>query len=163
MGATGYAVRVPVVCKEKERVAAFTSVKIDKIVSLKSDLVLAFSDLQAEIAAELIKNSVAVTTYNQRDVADILAMFCHLSATVGASGKAEALALRYEKRLFELRMAQKHVDRIRVYFEEWASPTITGIKWVSELIEITGGTDVSSTLASNEPATDRVVTSEEVI
>ena len=92
VGVTGYAVRPPVVRKEKERVAAFTSAKIDKILSLKPDLVLAFSDLQAEIAAELIKNSVAVMTYNQRDVAGILAMIRHLGATVGASGKAEALA-----------------------------------------------------------------------
>ena len=163
VGVTGYAVRPPVVRKEKERVAAFTSAKIDKILSLKPDLVLAFSDLQAEIAAELIKNSVAVMTYNQRDVAGILAMIRHLGATVGASGKAEALALRYEKRLMDLRVAQKPIDRQRIYFEEWDSPMITGIKWVSELIEIAGGTDVFSKLASNESATDRVVTSEEII
>ena len=89
---------------------------------------LAFSDLQAEIAAELIKNSVTVMTYNQRDVAGILAMIRHLGATVGASSKAEALALRYKKRLRDPRMAKKPVDRRRVYFEEWDSPMITGIK-----------------------------------
>ena len=79
VGVTGYAVRPPVVRKEKERVGAFISAKIDKILSLKPDLVLAFSDLQAEIAAELIKNSVAVMTYNQRDIAGILAMIRHLA------------------------------------------------------------------------------------
>ena len=94
-------------------------------------------------------------TYNQRDVSGILAMIRHLGATVGASGRAEALALRYEKRLMDLQMAQKPVGRRRVYFEEWDSPMITGIKWVSELIEIAGGTDVFSTLSSNEFATDR--------
>jgi len=163
VGVTGYAVRPPVVRKEKDRVAAFTSAKIDKILSLKPDLVLAFSDLQAEIAAELIKNGVAVMTYNQRDVNGILAMIRHLGSTVGVCDKAEALALSYEKRLADLRAKKKTNNRPRVYFEEWDSPMITGIKWVSELVEMAGGTDVFSTLSSNESATDRVVTSKKVI
>ena len=163
VGVTGYAVRPPAVRKEKERVAAFTSAKIDKILSLKPDLVLAFSDLQAEIAAVLIKNSVAVMTYNQRDIAGILAMIRHLGATVGVSDKAEALALSYEKRLADLRNLERHDVPPRVYFEEWDSPMITGIKWVSELVEIAGGADVFSELSFNEAATDRIVTSEEVI
>ena len=163
VGVTGYAVRPPSVRKEKERVAAFTSAKIDKILSLNPDLVLAFSDLQAEIAAELIKNGVAVMTYNQRDIGGILAMIRHLGATVGAGIKAEELASSYEKRLADLRTVSKTNVRPRVYFEEWDSPMITGIKWVSELIEIAGGTDVFSRLSSNEAATDRIVTSEEVI
>ena len=162
-GVTGYAVRPPVVRKEKERVAAFTSAKIDKILSLKPDLVLAFSDLQAEIAAELIKNGVAVMTYNQRDITGILAMIRHLGSTVGVGDKAEALALSYEKRLTDLRAKKNTNNRPRVYFEEWDSPMITGIKWVSELVEMAGGTDVFSSLSSNESATDRVVTSEKVI
>ncbi len=124
---------------------------------------LAFSDLQTEIAAEFIKNGMAVMTYNQRDDAGVLLMIRRLGATVGTSGKAEALALRYEKRLMDLRMAQKPVDRQRVYFEEWYSPMITGIQWVSELIEIAVGTHVFSTLASNEFATNCVVSAEEVI
>lgn len=163
VGVTGYAVRPPVVRKEKERVAAFTSAKIDKILSLSPDLVLAFSDLQAEIAAELIKNGVAVMTYNQRDIAGILAMIRHLGATVGVGSKAEELASSYENRLTDLRSVQKTVGRPRVYFEEWDVPMITGIKWVSELVEIAGGTDVFSTHSANEAATDRIVTSEEVI
>ena len=128
VGVTGYAVRPPVVRKEKERVAAFTSAKIDKILALSPDLVLAFSDLQAEIAAELIKNGVAVMTYNQRDIAGILAMIRHLGATVGAGSKAEELASSYENRLAELRSVQKTGGRPRVYFEEWDVPMITGIK-----------------------------------
>ena len=162
-GVTGYAVRPPVVRMEKEGVAAFTSAKIDKILSLTPDLVLAFADLQAEIAAELITNGVAVMTYNQRDIAGILSMIRHLGATVGASVEAEALALSYEKRLVDLRLGQKPVDRPRVYFEEWDTPMINGIKWVSELIEKAGGTDVFSTLSSNESVTDRVVTPARVI
>ena len=163
VGVTGYAVRPPIVRKEKERVAAFTSAKIDKILSLSPDLVLAFSDLQAEIAAELIKNGVAVMTYNQRDIAGILAMIRHLGAIVGAGDKAEELASSYENRLADLRTVQKTDGRPRVYFEEWDLPMITGIKWVSELVEIAGGTDVFATLSANDAATDRIVTSEEVI
>ena len=163
VGVTGYAVRPPAVRKEKERVAAFTSAKIDKILSLKPDLVLAFSDLQAEIVADLIKNGVAVMAYNQRDIAGIFSMIRHLGATVGVGEKAESLASSYEKRLADLRNLERHDVRPRVYFEEWDSPMITGIKWVSELVEIAGGTDVFSALSSNEAATDRIVTSSDVI
>ena len=130
VGVTGYAVRPPAVRKEKERVAAFTSAKIDKILSLKPDLVLAFSDLQAEIVADLIKNSVAVMAYNQRDIGGILSMIRHLGATVGVGRKAESLALSYEKRLADLRKLERRDDQPRVYFEEWDSPIITGIKWI---------------------------------
>ena len=98
VGVTGYAVRPPIVRSEKVRVATFTSAKIDKILSLQPDLVLAFSDLQADIAAELIKNGVAVMTYNQRDIAGILTMIRHLGAVVGAGDKAAELASSYEKR-----------------------------------------------------------------
>ena len=91
VGVTGYAVRPPIVRKEKERVGTFTSTKIDKIISLKPDLVLAFSDLQAEIAAKLIKNGIAVMTYNQRDIAGILAMIRHLGATVGVGKQLKKL------------------------------------------------------------------------
>ena len=163
VGVTGYAVRPPVVRLEKERVAAFTSAKIDKILSLQPDLVLAFSDLQADIAAELIKSGLAVMTYNQRDIAGILAMIRHLGAIVGAGDKAEKLASSFEKRLNDLQIKKKYVDRPRVYFEEWDSPMITGIKWVSELIEIAGGQDVFFELSGNESATDRIVVSQQVI
>ena len=163
VGVTGYAVRPPIVRKEKERVATFTSAKIDKIISLKPDLVLAFSDLQAKIAAKLIKNGIAVMTYNQRDMAGILAMIRHLGATVGVRETAEEIASSYERRLVGLRNAKKVVARPQVYFEEWDSPMITGIKWVSELIEIAGGVDVFSELSSNEAATDRIVSSQQVI
>jgi iron complex transport system substrate-binding protein len=163
VGVTGYAVRPPVVRKEKERVASFTSAKIDKILSLQPDLVLAFSDLQADIAAELIKSGVAVMTYNQRDIAGILAMIRHLGATVGVGDKAEDLASSYEKRLNDLQIGRKYIDRPRVYFEEWDTPMITGIRWVSEMIELAGGQDVFFELSSKKAATDRIVTSQQVI
>ena len=102
VGVTGYAMRPPIVRKEKERVGTFTSAKIDKIISLKPDLVLAFSDLQAKIAAKLIKNGIAVMTYNQRDIAGILAMIRHLGATVGVGETAEEIASSYERRLMDL-------------------------------------------------------------
>ena len=142
VGVTGYAVRPPIVRKEKERIASFTSAKINKIISLKPDLVLAFSDLQAKIAAKLIKNGIAVMTYNQRDIAGILAMIRHLGAIVGVGETAEEIAPSYERRLIDLTNAKKALARPQVYFQEWDSPMITGIKWVSELIEIAGGVDV---------------------
>ena len=163
VGVTGYAVRPPVVREEKERVAAFTSAKINKILSLQPDLVLAFSDLQADIAAELIKSGVAVMAYNQRDIAGILAMIRHLGTIVGVGDKAEELASSYEKRLNDIQIKKKDVDRPRIYFEEWDSPMITGIKWVSELIEVAGGKDVFFELSGNESATDRIVASQQVI
>ena len=163
VGVTGYALRPPIVRTEKERVAAFTSAKIDKILSLKPDLVLAFSDLQAKIAADLIKSGISVMTYNHRDIAGILAMIRHLGATVGVGEAAEELASSYERRLLDQRNEKKAAARPLVYFEEWDSPMISGIKWVSELIEIAGGVDVFSELSSNEAATDRIVTSQQVI
>jgi len=163
VGVTGYAVRPSVVREEKERVAAFTSAKIDRILSLQPDLVLAFSDLQADIAAVLIKSGVAVMAYNQRDISGILAMIRHLGAIVGVGDKADKLASSYEKRLKDIQIKKQNIYRPRVYFEEWDSPMITGIKWVSELIEIAGGQDVFFELSSNEAATDRIVDSQQVI
>ena len=107
VGIMGYAVRPPIVRRKKERVANFTSAKIDKIFSLKPDLVLAFSDLQAKIAADLIKNGIAVMAYNQRNIAGILAMIRHLGATVGVGDAAEELASSYERRLFDQRNEEK--------------------------------------------------------
>ena len=163
VGVTGYAVRPPIVRSEKVRVANFTSAKIDRILSLQPDLVLAFSDLQADIVAELIKSGLTVMTYNQRDIAGILAMIRHLGATVGVGDKAEELAASYEKRLNDIHIKKKDVYRPRVYFEEWDSPMITGIKWVSELIEVAGGQDIFLELSGNEAATDRIVASRQVI
>ena len=163
VGVTGYAVRPRRVRREKPRVAAFTSADIPKILALEPDLVLTFSDLQAEIASELISKGVTVMAYNQRDVAGILAMIRHLGAMVGRSKHAARLVDHYERRLDRLAARVEGQPRPRVYFEEWDEPMISAISWVSELIEIAGGRDVFPHLARHEAAAERIVQPETVI
>ena len=160
---SGYAVRPKRVRKEKPRVSAFTSADIPKILALEPDLVLTFSDLQADIAAELLRAGIMVVGYNQRDIAGILAMIRHLGAMVGRERDASFLADEYERRLERIARDTPAHDRQRVYFEEWDEPMISGIKWVSELIGIVGGRDVFPDQAKAANATDRIVTSEQVI
>ena len=163
-GVSGYAVRPARVRKEKPRVSAFISADVPKILALKPDLVLTFSDLQADIAAELIRANVAVHAFNQRDVAGILAMIRTLGALVGASAKAEALAASLATRLDGIRARASSLKRRpRVYFEEWDEPMISGIGWVSELIDIAGGIDVFAELSTQKSAKDRIVSAEQVI
>jgi iron complex transport system substrate-binding protein len=163
VGVSGYAVRPPRVRKEKPRVSAFISADIPKILALEPDLVLCFSDLQAGIATELIRAGVAVHVFNQRDVAGILAMIRTLGALVGEPEKAAALAGTLARRLDEVARAVRGKPRPRVYFEEWDDPLITGIGWVSELIEIAGGEDVFPHLRRQKSAKDRIVTLDAVI
>lgn len=162
VGVSGYAVRPPQVRREKPRVAAFTSADIPKILALEPDLVLTFSDLQAPIVADLIREGVTVMAYNQRDIAGILAMIRHLGATVGAADRAEALAAGYEARLASI-AARATGPRPTVYFEEWDEPMISGIQWVSELIEIAGGREAFPDLADKKSARDRILTPDRVI
>lgn len=162
VGVSGYAVRPPQVRREKPRVAAFTSADIPKILALEPDLVLTFSDLQAPIVADLIREGVTVMAYNQRDIAGILAMIRHLGATVGAADRAEALAAGYEARLASV-AARATGPRPTVYFEEWDEPMISGIQWVSELIEIAGGREAFPDLAGKKSARDRILTPDRVI
>lgn len=162
VGVSGYAVRPPQVRREKPRVAAFTSADIPKILALEPDLVLTFSDLQAPIVADLIREGVTVMAYNQRDLAGILAMIRHLGATVGAADRAEALAAGYEARLASV-AARATGPRPTVYFEEWDEPMISGIQWVSELIEIAGGREAFPDLADKKSARDRILTPDRVI
>ena len=163
VGVSGYAVRPKQVRREKPRVSAFTSADIPKILALDPDLVLTFSDLQAEIAAELIRSGVAVMAYNQRDVAGILAMIRHLGATVGKGCSAARLVDHYQQRLAKVAAKAEGRARPTVYFEEWDEPMITGIGWVSELIGIAGGREVFPDLAGKDKARDRFVTSDQVI
>jgi iron complex transport system substrate-binding protein len=163
VGVSGYAVRPPQVRREKPRVSAFTSADIPKILALKPDLVFTFSDLQAEIAAELIRAGVTVHAFNQRDIAGILAMIRTIGALVGAADKAEALAQHYEARLAQARASTLSLPRPKVYFEEWDNPLISGICWVSELIEAAGGEDVFAALRSKQSAKDRIVAMEDVV
>jgi iron complex transport system substrate-binding protein len=130
VGVSGYAVRPPRVRKEKPRVSAFISADVPKILSLESDLVLTFSDLQADIARDLVRAGVAVHAFNQRDIAGILAMVRMLGAMVGAPEKAAALAADLENRVAAAQTrAERLPRRPRVYFEEWDEPMISAIGW----------------------------------
>jgi iron complex transport system substrate-binding protein len=164
VGISGYVVRPPRARREKPRVSAFTSADIPKILALAPDLVLTFSDLQADIAAALIRANVDVHAFNQRSVAQILDMIRTLGALVGASDRAARLAgdLAARVDVARQRAAQSH-HRPRVYFEEWDEPMISVIGWVSELIEAAGGIDVFADRASCKSAKDRIVTAEDVI
>ncbi len=157
VGISGYTVRPPRARREKPRVSSFLSAKTDRILELKPDLVLGFSDLQADIARELAKAGLNVMIFNQRSVDEILSMILALSALVGASGKGTALVSRLEHGLLEVReRARAFPRRPRVYFEEWDEPMISGIRWVSELVEIAGGDDVLSELSRAPAATGRI-------
>lgn len=163
VGVSGYAVRPARVRREKPRVSAFTSADIPKILALDPDLVLTFSDLQADIAAELIRAGIAVVAYNQRNIAGILAMIRHLGATIGQAERADALAKDCEQRLKEAAASVAGKPRPLVYFEEWDDSMISGIKWVSELIEIAGGREAFPKKAEGAAARDRIVSADEVI
>jgi iron complex transport system substrate-binding protein len=162
-GVSGYAVRPPRVRREKPRVSAFISADIGKIINLEPDLVLTFSDLQAEIAAELVRQGVAVHAFNQRDVAGIFAMIETLSALIGAADKGAKLCSELRARVEAVKARQQNGPRPRVYFEEWDEPMISGIGWVSELVQIAGGDDVFPELAGRKSAKERFVGAEQVI
>jgi iron complex transport system substrate-binding protein len=162
VGVSGYAVRPARVRREKPRVSAFISADIPKILKLEPDLVLAFSDLQAEMVADLVRAGVAVHVFNQRDIAGILAMIRTLGALVDAADRADALARRYEQRLAAIASAARPLRKPRVYFEEWDDPLISGIGWVSELIEIAGGEDVLPNLRFQQSAKNRIVSPDDV-
>src|SRR3954463_13114561 len=162
VGVSGYAVRPPGVRREKPRVSAFISADIPKILALEPDLVLAFSDLQADISADLVRAGVALHVFNQRDVAGILAMIRTLGALVDAAKRADQLASSYQRRLATIASAPRPSPKPRVYFEEWDDPLISGIGWVSELIEIAGGEDILPGLRFQQAARDRIVSPEMV-
>ena len=163
VGVSGYAVRPTRVRREKPRVSAFISADIPKIVALEPDLVLTFSDIQADITAEMMRAGLTVMAYNQRDIAGILSMIRHLGATVGEPERADRLADDLKRRLEAIAGQPGPRRAPMVYFEEWDDPMISGIKWVCELIEIAGGRDAFPDRAGRDRAMDRVVTSAEVI
>jgi iron complex transport system substrate-binding protein len=162
VGVSGYAVRPPRVRREKPRVSAFISADIAKIFALEPDLVLAFSDLQADIVADLVRAGVAMHVFNQRDIAGILAMIRTLGALVDAAERADRLARQYERRLTEIAGIARPSPKPKVYFEEWDEPLISGIGWVSELIEIAGGEDILPKLRFQQSAKDRIISPEVV-
>lgn len=158
VGISGFTVRPPQARREKPKVSAFTSAKIDRILGLGPDLVLGFSNLQADIAAQLIRGGVPVHIFNQRSVEEILAMIAMLGAMVGATAKATALITDFEARMNHIRRSGAALARRpRIYFEEWDDPMISGIRWVSELIGIAGGDDCFPELAAAPSAKQRII------
>lgn len=158
VGISGFTVRPPQARKEKPKISAFTSAKIDAILDLKPDLVLGFSNLQGDIARDLIKAGVEVYVFNHRSVEGILRMIATLGALIGESAKGEALAKELAQRVENIRTQTALLPRRpRVYFEEWDEPIISGIRWVSELIEIAGGEDCFPELASQSLAGNRII------
>lgn len=162
VGVSGYAVRPPQVRREKPRVSAFISADVPKILKLEPDLVLAFSDLQADIVADLVRAGIAIHVFNQRSIAGILVMIRTLGAMVGVAEHAEQLAAGYERRLAQIASTPRPATRPGVYFEEWDDPLISGIGWVSELIEIAGGRDVFAELKDRHSAKERIVSPDAV-
>jgi iron complex transport system substrate-binding protein len=164
VGISGYVVRPPQARREKPRLSAFTSANIDKILALEPDLVLTFSDLQAGIVADLVRRGLDVHAFNQRSVAGILDMIRTLGAMVDASERARQLVGTLETRLAEARSrAERLPKRPKVFFEEWDEPLISGIGWVSELVEIAGGIDIFADRRHQGAAKNRIVTAEEVV
>jgi iron complex transport system substrate-binding protein len=164
VGISGYVVRPPQARREKPRVSAFTSAKIDKILALKPDLVLTFSDLQANIVADLIRRGLNVHAFNQRTVAGILDMIRMVGAMVDVGERAEELVAALEAGLVQARTRSECLPkRPKVFFEEWDDPLISGIGWVSELIEFAGGIDIFADRRSQGAANDRIVRMEEVV
>jgi iron complex transport system substrate-binding protein len=158
VGISGYTVRPRRAREEKPKVSAFLSAKIDKILALEPDCVFGFSDLQADIAASLIRAGVQVTVFNQRRVDEIFAMLYQVGAMVGEAEQASAHIAQVQADLQAIRVqASSFTRRPRVYFEEWDQPHISAIRWVSELIGIAGGDDIFPELAVQSLGKDRII------
>ena len=158
VGISGFTVRPPRARKEKPRVSAFTSAKIDRIQALQPDLVLGFSDLQADIAAQLARVGLEVHLFNQRSVTEILRMIRTLGGMIGCEARTAELAARLEDGVHAARARARALPRRpRVYFEEWDEPQISGIRWVSELIGIAGGDDCFPELATQPLGRQRII------
>jgi len=163
VGISGYTVRPPE-AREKPKVSSFLHARYEKIEALQPDLILAFSDLQAEIANDLVKRGYPVFTFNQRSVAEILQMIRVLAGIIGVATKGEALAASLERGLDDIRdRAATLPFRPKVFFEEWYDPLISGIRWTEELVRVAGGEPIFPELAQSSLAKDRIVSSDQVI
>ena len=164
VGISGYTVRPPAARKEKPRISAFLSAKINEILDLKPDHVFGFSDLQADIASTLIRNGVPVTIFNQRSVEEIFSMLYQVGSIVGQSDEAIRQIALIQAHLKHIKVKSETFKvRPKIYFEEWDSPYISGIQWVSELIEIAGGQDCFPELAAQSLAKNRIVQDEGLV
>ncbi len=158
VGISGYTVRTPRAREEKPKVSAYLSAKIDKIVALQPNCAIGFSDLQADIASQLVKKGIQVTIFNQRSVHEIFSMMFQLAAMVGQAERGLVLIQGMQRRLLEIEQAASALKRRpRVFFEEWYDPHISAIAWVSELIGIAGGDDCFPELASQSMGKDRII------
>jgi iron complex transport system substrate-binding protein len=163
VGVSGYTVRPPE-ARQKPRVSSFLHARYDKIEALQPDLILAFSDLQADITTTLVKRGYPVFTFNQRSVAEIFQMIRVLAGIVGVADRGEALVAQLNAGLEQIRVqARAFPRRPRVFFEEWDEPLISGIRWVEELVELAGGEPVFPDRRRASLARDRIVTSDDVI
>jgi iron complex transport system substrate-binding protein len=164
VGISGFTVRPSRARREKPRVSAFISAKLDRILALQPDFVIGFSDIQADIAQSLIKSGIEVWISNHRSIDGILGYVRRLGALVGAAERAEIYALQLEAHIERVRQAAALLPRRpRVYFEEWDEPAICGIRWVSELIEAAGGEDVFAQRAHQGIASERLVSPQEIV
>jgi iron complex transport system substrate-binding protein len=158
VGISGFTVRPPEARKEKPKVSAFTSAKIDKILELEPDLVLGFSDLQADIAAELVRKGVEVHVFNHRSVQQILNMMVQLASLVGRGDEMLDWTAKWEEKADGIRAALPEASkRPKVFFEEWDDPLFSGIRWVSELIELAGGRDTFADNAKEPLGKNRII------
>ncbi len=158
VGISGYTVRPRRARDEKPRVSAFTSAKIDKILALQPDCVFGFSDMQADIAAALIRQGIAVTVFNQRSVGEILSMMYQVAAMVGQVSLGLEKIEAMQQQLQTITEASSALARRpRIYFEEWDEPQISAIRWVSELIGIAGGDDCFPELAAQSLGKNRII------
>lgn len=158
VGISGYTVRPRRAREDKPKVSAFLTARFDRILALKPDCVLGFSDLQADIAAALIRAGVQVTVFNQRSVDEIFSMLYQVGAMVGQGERAHARIADMRAQLEAIRRsALGFRRRPRVYFEEWDEPPISAIRWVSELIGIAGGDDIFPELAVQSMGKDRII------
>ncbi len=162
VGVTGYAVRPTRVRREKPRVGTFVSANIEKVKNLNPDLILTFSDVQANLSKELIAAGFNVIAFNQRNLSEIFAMIKTIGALLECSQKASLLVKRLKKIVDKAKLTVKP-PKPRVYFEEWDQPLISGVSWISEIVELAGGVDVFNSKSKNSKAEGRVVSSNEVI
>jgi iron complex transport system substrate-binding protein len=158
VGISGFTVRPPRARREKPKVSAFTEAKIGEILALQPDLVIGFSDIQANIAKELIANGITVWVNNHRSVAGILQMIAQLGYLLGQPEKTDQLLREFQAGLDTIGQVSRGLAaRPKVYFEEWYDPLISGIRWVSELIELAGGDDIFAEYRTASLAKDRIV------
>lgn len=158
VGISGFTVRPPQARKEKPRVSAFTSANTEKILALNPDLIIGFSDLQADIAADLVRQGQSVLLFNHRSVEEILSMILTLAGLVGAQAKGQQLVEQMQANIDRVVQSASRFDvRPTVYFEEWDDPMISGIRWVSDLVELAGGTECFKELAQQSLGKDRII------